>query len=224
MTGKALRMAIFLFTRRIADPHLQAVLSRLEETVVYDREDRRRPGPGDLIILDLATEGSEWEEGLFRCRREHPEAALLAILQERQLERMKQDLPMDDFLVEGCGEKEVEARVGRLLKSTRRSECSKGLVIDVERYEVRLDGEPVELTYKEFELLRYLSSNPGKVFTRQALLKQVWGYDYFGGSRTVDVHIRRIRSKIEKEGRTFIRTIRGVGYMFEPEGFSPDVT
>jgi DNA-binding response OmpR family regulator len=79
-----------------------------------------------------------------------------------------------------------------------------------------LDGSPVELTYKEFELLRFLASRPGKVFTREVLLRQVWGYDYFGGARTVDVHIRRIRSKIERGGRTYIRTVRGVGYVFEP--------
>ena len=80
-----------------------------------------------------------------------------------------------------------------------------------------MSGAPVELTYKEFELLRFLADRPGKVFTREVLLEQVWGYDYFGGSRTVDVHIRRIRSKIEREGHTYIRTVRGVGYIFEPK-------
>ena len=90
------------------------------------------------------------------------------------------------------------------------------LEIDEDRYEARLAGAPIELTFKEFELLRFLAARPGKVFTREMLLEQLWGYDYFGGARTVDVHIRRIRSKIEHEGRVYIRTVRGVGYIFEP--------
>ena len=87
------------------------------------------------------------------------------------------------------------------------------LVIDLERYTVTVDGEVVDLTYKEYELLRFLATNPGKPFTREALLNQVWGYDYYGGSRTVDVHIRRIRAKIERH-EPFIETLRNVGYRF----------
>lgn len=74
----------------------------------------------------------------------------------------------------------------------------------------------MDLTYKEYELLRFLASRPGRVFTREALLSQVWGYDYFGGSRTVDVHIRRLRAKIEDASHSFIDTVRGVGYRFRP--------
>ncbi|MSP23201.1 MAG: winged helix family transcriptional regulator [Dehalococcoidia bacterium] len=87
------------------------------------------------------------------------------------------------------------------------------LVIDLERYKVTLEAEVVDLTYKEYELLRFLASNPGKPFTREVLLNQVWGYDYYGGSRTVDVHIRRIRAKIENREQ-YIDTIRNVGYRF----------
>ena len=92
-----------------------------------------------------------------------------------------------------------------------------GLVIDLERYTVTIDGEPVDLTYKEYELLVFLSSNPGKPFTREALLNRVWGYDYYGGSRTVDVHIRRIRAKVERR-EEFIETVRNVGYRFIDRG------
>jgi DNA-binding response OmpR family regulator len=103
-----------------------------------------------------------------------------------------------------------------------------GLVIDQDAYRVTVDGEPVELTYKEFELLRYLAGRPGRVFTREALLAQVWGYGYFGGTRTVDVHVRRIRTKIGPRYENLIHTVRNVGYRFEeaaePESVdAPDV-
>jgi DNA-binding response OmpR family regulator len=88
------------------------------------------------------------------------------------------------------------------------------LILDEDRYEFRLDGVPVSLTFREFELLKLLMKNPGHVFDRERLLDLVWGADYIGGARTVDVHIRRIRSKIEVGGRPFISTVRGVGYKF----------
>ncbi len=88
------------------------------------------------------------------------------------------------------------------------------LVVDTERYEVRVAGRRVALTYKEYKLRVLLASNPGKAYTRDSLLSQVWGYDYFGGTRTVDVHIRRLRSKIEDAGHAFIETIWTVGYRF----------
>ena len=88
------------------------------------------------------------------------------------------------------------------------------LVIDPERYDVHLAGEAVLLTFKEYELLKLLAANPGRVYTREALLEQVWGYRYFGGTRTVDVHIRRLRSKIEDATHTFIDTVWNVGYRF----------
>jgi two-component system alkaline phosphatase synthesis response regulator PhoP len=89
------------------------------------------------------------------------------------------------------------------------------LSIDLERYEVTVAGRRVSLTYKEFQLLVLLASNPGRVYTRDALLSQIWGYDYLGGTRTVDVHIRRLRSKIEAPGRSFVETIWNVGYRFK---------
>jgi DNA-binding response OmpR family regulator len=88
------------------------------------------------------------------------------------------------------------------------------LAIDLERYEVTVAGRRVSLTYKEFQLLVLLASNPGRVYTREALLSQIWGYDYLGGTRTVDVHIRRLRSKVESPGRSFVETIWNVGYRF----------
>ncbi len=88
------------------------------------------------------------------------------------------------------------------------------LIIDCDRYEVTVSGSKVNLTYKEFKLLEYLASNPGRAFTREALLRRVWQYDYFGGTRTVDVHVRRLRSKIENAPHRFIETVWNVGYRF----------
>ena len=91
------------------------------------------------------------------------------------------------------------------------------LVIDLAKCEVSLSGRLIPLTFKEYELLRFLASNRGRVFTREALLNKVWGYDYYGGDRTVDVHIRRLRSKIEDPTHTFIETVRNIGYKFRDE-------
>ncbi|MBI3087283.1 MAG: winged helix-turn-helix transcriptional regulator [Candidatus Omnitrophica bacterium] len=91
------------------------------------------------------------------------------------------------------------------------------LAMDFERYEVHVRGEPVDLTYKEFELLKFLATHPGRVFSREALLDKVWGYDYYGGTRTVDVHVRRLRAKLETGRRVYIQTVRNVGYKFLAE-------
>jgi len=86
------------------------------------------------------------------------------------------------------------------------------LALDEASFQVTLSGKPLDLTFKEFELLRYLASRPGRVFTRPALLREVWGYDFYGGTRTVDVHVRRLRSKLGPAHEHLIRTVRGVGY------------
>jgi DNA-binding response OmpR family regulator len=91
------------------------------------------------------------------------------------------------------------------------------LVIDEATYSVRLRGKLLDLTYKEFELLKYLAQHPGRVFTRSQLLQEVWGYDYFGGTRTVDVHVRRLRAKLGTDYEVLIGTVRNVGYRFVPE-------
>ncbi len=95
------------------------------------------------------------------------------------------------------------------------------LSLDIDRYEVSLAGEKVDLTFKEYELLKYLASNPGRVFTREALLRSVWEYDYFGGTRTVDVHVRRLRSKIDDMRHRFIETVWNVGYRFRADDDGP---
>ena len=124
-----------------------------------------------------------------------------------------------------CSAEEVALRLGLAMSRNAPTETANTivhgeLVIDCDRYEVTLSGRKVDLTYKEYELLKYLASNPGRVFSRESLLRSVWEYDYFGGTRTVDVHIRRLRSKIDDVSNHFIETQWNVGYRFRSPGAS----
>ncbi len=144
--------------------------------------------------------------------------SVMVLAPSSQLNILGPNVRVDDFAVTPLNEDELRVRMSRLIWAQTGAEDGTvirhgTLVIDLERYKVTVDGDVVDLTYKEYELLRFLASNPGKPFTREALLNQVWGYDYYGGSRTVDVHVRRIRSKIEQREQ-FIDTVRNVGYRF----------
>ena len=132
---------------------------------------------------------------------------------------------VDDFITKPYVFSELLARFRLILWKHRRISGKDlihhgKLVINLERYEVSLNGTTLTLTFKEYELLKFLATHPGKVFTRDAILNKVWGYDYYGGTRTVDVHIRRLRSKLEggPHPYTFLETVRGVGYKFIGEG------
>ncbi|MEW6555340.1 MAG: winged helix-turn-helix domain-containing protein [Actinomycetota bacterium] len=175
------------------------------------------PVAGDVVFADLATRTEDWRGRLDALRRElGDEVRLMAVLRFEQIRALDSGIPLDDFVADGVTGEEIRARLRLLCGGDKTPTVPVGeLELDEDRYEVRVGGAQVDLTFKEFELLRFLMSRPGKVFTREMLLEQVWGYDYFGGARTVDVHVRRIRSKIEREGHVYIRTIRGVGYIFE---------
>lgn len=145
-------------------------------------------------------------------------AGVIAVAGREHFVLVGPSVPMADVVMPPLDPDEVRLRLSRLLWATSVTEDGHrvrrgGLAIDMERYQVSVDGEVVDLTYKEYELLCFLATNPGKPYTREALLNRVWGYDYYGGSRTVDVHIRRIRAKIERRER-FIDTVRNVGYRF----------
>ena len=175
------------------------------------------PGAGDVVFVDLAARTEDWRGRLEALRRElGDEVRLMAVLRFEQIRALDSRAPLDDFVADGVTGEEIRARLRRMSVEDETAAAAVGeLELDEDRYEVKVGGMQVDLTFKEFELLRFLMSRPGKVFTREILLEQVWGYDYFGGARTVDVHIRRIRSKTEREGHAYIRTIRGVGYIFE---------
>ncbi|SIS17181.1 winged helix-turn-helix transcriptional regulator [Williamsia sterculiae] len=145
---------------------------------------------------------------------------VVAVLTEGGLVAVNAEWGLDDFLLPATGPAELDARLRLLVVRTRgvSAEESTGkvalgeLVIDEGTYTARLRGRPLDLTYKEFELLKYLAQNAGRVFTRAQLLQEVWGYDFFGGTRTVDVHVRRLRAKLGAEHESLIGTVRNVGY------------
>lgn len=126
----------------------------------------------------------------------------------------------DDFCLTPAHPAELEARVRHLLAAESRLDVGPevvqydALLLNLETYQASIDGGPLDLTYMEYELLKFLASNPGRVFTREILLSRVWGYEYYGGARTVDVHIRRLRAKLGEEHAGLIQTVRSVGYKF----------
>lgn len=153
------------------------------------------------------------------------ETPSLVILTEEQIAESASALAVDDFALRPLRPRELEARVRHLLARRQGTDSPDvlrqgALAIDLASYRVFVAGAPVEMTFKEYELLRFLATHPNHVYSREALLNKVWGYDYFGGARTVDVHIRRIRSKIERGGHVFIETVRSVGYRFRPSSSS----
>ncbi len=171
-----------------------------------------------LLMLDLGMRTVSLRPGELIAAPEASGVAVVGIAEEQTLEVVGTLPTIDDFVVSPWEEAEFRMRVERLLvrgDGERESSVLRcgGLEIDPERYKVTVEEQVVDLTYKEYELLRFLAANRGRPFTREALLNQVWGYDYYGGSRTVDVHVRRIRAKIE-EHEPFIETVRNVGYRF----------
>jgi DNA-binding response OmpR family regulator len=147
---------------------------------------------------------------------------MLMVVTESGLPAVSAEWQAADFILDGASLAEVDARIRMLLDSKPKPQAvdnSSGLVIDLGTYTAKINGRALDLTFKEFELLRYLNDNPAQVFSREQLLSEVWGYDYFGGTRTVDVHIRRLRAKLgEHEG--LIGTVRNVGYRLDPTGSS----
>jgi DNA-binding response OmpR family regulator len=150
---------------------------------------------------------------------------LIAIVTEGGLAALTPEWGLDDVLLTTSGPAEVETRLRLAIGKTLVTEVddapgeirSGELTIDEATYSARLRGRALDLTFKEFELLKYLAQHPGRVFTRAQLLQEVWGYDYFGGTRTVDVHVRRLRAKLGAEYESLIGTVRNVGYRFVPE-------
>ena len=149
---------------------------------------------------------------------------IIAITTEGGLSAFNADWGISDVMLDTAGPAEVDARIrmciGTHLAALTAADPSAGeirtgdVVIDESTYTAKIKGRSLDLTFKEFELLKYLAQHPGRVFTRAQLLQEIWGYDYFGGTRTVDVHIRRLRSKLGPEFEAIIGTVRNVGYRF----------
>ena len=174
---------------------------------------------GAVICADVDPEGAF---AICRALRKRdiplePVLVLVAVSQLPDLE-LREDL-FDDFSLVPLQARELDARLKHLFwrtgRGTRPELVEYGpLVLNLETYQAAIEGSPLDLTYMEYELLKFLASHPGKVFTRETLLSRVWGYEYYGGARTVDVHIRRLRAKLGSAHAELIQTVRSVGYRF----------
>ena len=178
----------------------------------------------DLVLVDGRQELAHARDLCRLIRTTGTEVPVLLVVTEGGLAVVAHDWGMDDVVLHTCGPAELEARirlaVGRLAAQREADDPSAHVirsgevVVDDAAYTAKVSGRSLDLTYKEFELLKFLAQHPGRVFTRQQLLQEVWGYDYFGGTRTVDVHVRRLRAKLGAENEHFIGTVRNVGYRF----------
>jgi DNA-binding response OmpR family regulator len=177
----------------------------------------------DLVLLDARRDLVAARTTCRLLRATGMTVPLMLVMTEGGLTVVTAEWGASDVVLSDAGPAEVEARIRLAVERGAggarddNEEISAGeLTIDASGYTARLRGRPVDLTYKEFELLKHLVQHPGRVFTRAQLLQEVWGYDYYGGTRTVDVHVRRLRAKLGPEHEQLIGTVRNVGYRFDP--------
>jgi DNA-binding response OmpR family regulator len=178
----------------------------------------------DCIIIDARRELPTAKSFTKLITTTGVSTPLIVITTEGGLSAINADWGITDVILDTAGPAEVDARIRivigkdaitQLAKNPSLKEIRSGdVVIDEDSYTAKIKGRTLDLTFKEFELLKYLAQHPGRVFSRSQLLQEIWGYDYFGGTRTVDVHIRRLRSKLGPEFESVIDTVRNVGYRF----------
>jgi len=170
----------------------------------------------EAVLVDAGENPAQAWAVMLELHHSNPAVPAIAVVEREALGLHPWHEAADELLFPGAPAAEIEVRLGML---RRRAGASGGsvirlgpLAIDTETYRVTAAGRPLDLTFKEFELLRHLALHPGRVFTRPALLREVWGYDFYGGTRTVDVHVRRLRAKLGPEHEQLIETVRSVGY------------
>ncbi|MBV2365962.1 winged-helix domain-containing protein [Streptomonospora nanhaiensis] len=208
-------LGLLLHSVRVAPAEAGALLST--------GADRSSSMPVDAILVDARTDLATVRNFCRLLDTTGLDCPLLAVLTEGGVAALTPDWQIDDFLLTSAGPAEVEARLRLAIGQADSGaddpdEIRRGdLVIDEATYIARLRGRILDLTFKEFELLKFLAQHPGRVFTRAQLLQEVWGYDYFGGTRTIDVHVRRLRAKLGSEYESLIGTVRNVGYRFVPD-------
>lgn len=170
----------------------------------------------EALLVDAAENPAQAHAVLRALQVLQTQVPIVVVVGRADLDRFAWAELADEFLYPGAPEAEIRLRLELLRRRAGTGEGSTvrlgPIALDVDSYQVTAQGRPLDLTYKEFELLRYLAERPGRVFTRPALLREVWGYDFYGGTRTVDVHIRRLRAKLGPELEQLIETVRGVGY------------
>ena len=176
----------------------------------------------DVVLVDARSDLAGAKSLCKLLRTAGQESPLLLVVTEGGMSAVSGDWGIDDVLLADAGPAETDARIR--LAIARREQTAEparvqasGVTIDEQSYSARLHGRPLDLTYKEFQLLHFLATHPSRVFTREQLLSEVWGYDYFGGTRTVDVHVRRLRAKLGTDHEQLIGTVRNVGYRFHNE-------
>ena len=184
--------------------------------------------PADAVIVDARRDLAGARSLCRLLRTTGLSSPLLLVLTEGGMAVVAADWGADDVVLDTAGPAEVEGRLRLALGRSRLAEAALepetpeiragDVVVDETTYSAKVRGRVLDLTYKEFELLKFLAQHPGRVFTRAQLLQEVWGYDYFGGTRTVDVHVRRLRAKLGVEHEALIGTVRNVGYRFVPPG------
>ena len=176
----------------------------------------------DVVLVDARTHLIEAKSISNLLHTTGCNAPVIIVASEGAFAAISVQWNFDDILIDIATPAEVDGRIrvaiekfkNRFTSSSNNQIRNGELSIDESTYTARINGVPVDLTYKEFELLKYLAQHPGRVFTRSQLLQDIWGYDYFGGTRTVDVHVRRLRSKLGPEHESLIGTVRNVGYRF----------
>lgn len=170
----------------------------------------------ELVIADATTDPDRAFGVLSALSAAGSRIPVLVVLSPDAVGRCPWHEVADEFVSPHAAEAELRLRLEMI--RAHRGDSGQGVIhlgpvtINVETYQVIADGRPLDLTYKEFELLRFLGQSPGRVFSRARLLREVWGYDFYGGTRTVDVHVRRLRAKLGPEHEHLIETVRGVGY------------
>jgi len=223
--GRALHLLV-LSDAPGAGKALLPALEFLEHTVAVARlspDALSSAAPADVIVVDATSDLGAASHVCRAAASAESARPVLLVAGDGNLAALKAGWGFDDYVSPAAQPAEVETRLrlvaDRAQFNQRGHTASVGeLSIDEDTYIVRLRGRPLDLTYREFELLRYLVGNPSRVFTRGQLLQEVWGYDYYGGTRTVDVHIRRLRAKLGPEHEQLIGTVRGVGYKLDPHG------
>jgi DNA-binding response OmpR family regulator len=178
----------------------------------------------DILLLDARREIPAAKNLAKLLHTTGSGAPVVVITTEGGLSALSAEWGIDDVILDTAGPAEVDARIriaiGEFAANLAESDSASGEIrtgevsIDEKSYTARVKGRALDLTFKEFELLKFLAQHPGRVFTRAQLLQEIWGYDYFGGTRTVDVHIRRLRSKLGPEHEAIVGTVRNVGYRF----------
>ncbi len=178
-------------------------------------EDALALGP-ELLVVDAAENPGQAHAVLRALRARQAGAPAIAVVERHDLERFRWEEVADEVLFPGAPEAEIRLRLAIVRRRhgvAGESRIALGpLTLEVDTYRVSVQGRALDLTFKEFELLRFLAERPGRVFTRPTLMREVWGYDFYGGTRTVDVHVRRLRAKLGPAHENLIETVRGVGY------------